>query len=206
MNEQERKNSLPYLSVFTENTTISTWMIRFTNLKHQLTIYKDVDTVSKWKETHLERRWTYKRRAERLNCRLACDVRLPWAVEGGISCPQNSCEANKWGEWRGGTATASLAQLRTTLGSTATADRGRMKDRYWLCRGTAGKPPLSVHGLWLRGNRTRTSRSTPCASWPVECGQHSHWRDESAFLITTENLPRPRSKGLSKKLLGYTVV
>lgn len=109
-----------------------------------------------------------------VDSRATCDCHEQW--RGGISCPQNSCEAKRWGEWRGGTATASLAQLRTTLlaaGSTATADRGRMKDRYWLCRGTAGKPPLSVHGLWLRGNRTRTSTSTPCASWPVQCGQHS---------------------------------
>lgn len=110
-------------------------------------------------------------RGERSDLTLTVDSRATYDYHeqwrGGISCPQNSCEAKRWGEWRGGTATASLAlaQLRTTLaaGSTATADRGRMKDRY-----TAGKPPLSVHGLRLRGNRTRTSTSTPCASWSVE--------------------------------------
>lgn len=68
-------------------------------------------------------------------------------------------------------------------------------DRYWLCRGTAGKPPLSVHGLWLRGNRTRTSRLTPCASWTVECRQHSptDGMRVRSLLHTTENLPRPRA-------------
>lgn len=116
-------------------------------------------------------------RGERSDLTLTVDSRATvMSIGGGISCPQNSCEARKWGEWWGGTATASLAQLRSYAyaGSTATADRGRMKVRYRLCHGTAGRLPLSaLHGLWLRGNRTRTSKLAPCAGWPVKCGQHS---------------------------------
>lgn len=76
-------------------------------------------------------------RGERSDLTLTVDSRATvMSIGGGISCPQNSCEARQWGEWRGGTATASLAQLRSYAGSTATADRGQVLAVPWYGRQT----------------------------------------------------------------------